>query len=237
MTCTASLGDGQWIFTWTTGQYGRRNRTQCGWVLDGRPNATPETDWVVAHDIFHHEPEDTGTYREEVMTFGAETWMAEPGTSDEDLTDKLGDSWHGVMVLVLENGTRGATGLLLKAPGGELADAIQDHPMGRVWANAYRMALDGVRSTHGELAEPSLWDLLGSHENVVAAVSLMAQGYRLAQGRWPDVDRAREMFAQVEDAAGPANDGDRLDVRIQRGRIQIHKTQAPGVVRGRSPGR
>ena len=211
----------RWEFVWTTGPYGWLGRTESGWVLQGRPNTTPDTGWVVAHDVFHHLPGDVGTYIEEVVTFGAESWLESPATAPEKLQEILTDSWVGVILLVLKNGTRGARGLMLppQAPPAS-------HPLAERWAAAYRNALIEVRSTHADLASTEDWQILASLEMVDRAVACVARGLDAARCRWPDPARARAQFEQVQKAATQAHDGDRLTVSFDGQDLVLDKTLA-----------
>lgn len=212
-----------WVFVWTSMPVGPFKRETEGWLLQGRPNTYPERGWVVAHDVFHHEPGDTGTYAQEVSTFGAELWM-DSQTPLSDLSEKIEDSWTGVMAMVLENGTRGVRGLLLK----ETPDpSLLNHDFAPFFRQAYKGALENVRRDFVEFSEDSAWDMVAAPEMVDRAAALAVDGFDRAAKRWPNVPQAVTWFKQLETMAEKrGKPGEVLTVSVQDGEMRIER-QAP----------
>jgi len=101
---TSSLLDHTWTFEWKTQPSGMFSREQSGWVLHGRSHTSPDTGWLVAPDVFHHLPDDTGTYAEEVATFGAEAWL-DQDMAMATLHRDLVTSWFSVWPKKLSTAT------------------------------------------------------------------------------------------------------------------------------------
>lgn len=214
-----------WIFDWLTQPNGLLGRKETGWVLRGRANNSPATDgWLVAHDVFHHRPDDTGSYRDEVTTFGAETWMDEPYEDPEDLRHSLTDSWLGVCLLTLENGTRGAEGLRVNTP---VDPAALNHPHAKLWRDCMKMALREAQEVLGEYGTPETWEALSSNEHCDRLLSLVAAGYQQAQERWPNREQARVWYGQLSDLAGPGQPGSELHVTWDGERMDMRREDAP----------
>ena len=215
----ASFPDLQWTFDWTTLHVGLFKSPTTGWVLRGRPNAAPEDGWVVAHDVFHHTPDDTGTYAEEVSTFGAEFWFS-VGEPEGRVATKLVDSWHGVMCLTIEQGTKGVAGLRLP-PTPEDEALNLTHPQADFFGSIYRRALEQARSDFHDFAEPALWDRLAADSMADRAIAWALRGLEWARSQWPDPVAAQLWFDAVQKAAGPGSPGEVLAVRIRGGELSL----------------
>jgi hypothetical protein len=202
--------DGEWVFDWTTAAVGMFQREQSGWVMRGRPNASPDTGWVVAHDVFHHRPGDTGTYAEEVMTFGAEAWL-DLDDGPDALGKSLSTSWFSVMALVVENGTRGVEGVVISRPANP--DHLL-HSQAGFFEQVYHRALAEFQEAFGDHEGPEFWDDLAGPQMTERAVSLAVEGFAQAQQRWPDRAQALAAFEALEKMAGEGRPGDVL--RVQR---------------------
>lgn len=146
-----------WTFDWLTQPAGLLLREETGWVLRGRPNTSPADDgWLVAH-VFHHRPDDTGSYSDEVATFGAETWMDEPFKGPDDLQRSLANSWLSVCLMTLEQGTRGAEGLRVKTP---IDPTAMDQPQAGMWLGCMKWPCARPRRSWASMEIPKpgrLW--------------------------------------------------------------------------------
>lgn len=212
------IAEGEWVFDWTTAAVGMFQREQSGWVMRGRPNASPDTGWVVAHDVFHHRPGDTGTYAEEVMTFGAEAWL-DLDDGPQALCKTLSTSWFSVMALVVENGTRGVEGVVLQRPA---QPEHLLHPQFGFFQQVYRQALAEFKEAFGDYEGPEFWDDLAGPDMTDRAASLAVEGFALAQERWPDRAAALAAFDALEKLAGDGRDGDVLTVQRTETGVQAH---------------
>lgn len=210
--------DHTWTFEWKTVPTGFGSKEESGWVLDGRLHTAPDTGWTIAHDVFHHLPGDTGTYAEEITTFGAEVWL-DQGKHGESLQRDLATSWFSVMALTIEHGTRGVEGLLLhRHPA---AEAFLRSPQADFFRQAYRLAIEEARDCFGSFAEPSVWNELKHRSMEDRAVSLAVDGHRQAQLRWPDPGHAQAQFEALSELAGPAELGARLTVEVEQGQLSM----------------
>ena len=199
----------RWRFEWGSQLVGGLIQSEEeGWILCGRPNSTPATGWLVAHDVFHHLPGDTGTYAEEVATFGAQTLFEMPKGEDATFQNTLATSWFSVMALVLENGTRGVDGLFLdNAP-----TLSMDHPLSGLWRDAYRLAVREVRDVFGQWAEDETWNALMDPKMEDQAVAWAAYGFEQSKLRWPQIEQARGNFWKIEAMARTGAAGSRLNI-------------------------
>ncbi len=202
----------EWTFVWDTQCVGLFSREQSGWILQGRKNASPDTGWIIAHDVFHHRPDDTGSYTDEICSFGGQTWLEtlECEADPEAFSKSLADSLIGVMGLVIENGSCGAEGLLLK----EIKSA-NEHPMAHIWHQAYQIAIIDAKDEMFPFGEKEVWEKLDSAVMADRAVAYMAKGYEAAKLRWPDAQWAREQFTKVQLLATNGIQGERLIITIQ----------------------
>lgn len=205
----------QWVFEWKTVPVGLFQHLESGWVLEGRPNASPGTGWIVAHDVFHHLPTDRGSYAEEVASLGAQTWFdwEPPNGPIGGLEQSLSDSWFGVMGLVIENGTRGVSGLLLENPAGSRAEDFAREPLALLWRQAYLQAVRLARLELGEYTSAEEWEALISDPMVERAVGVVRSGFEQASRRWPNRVRAKGDFACLEQLATPGQEGDRITIK------------------------
>lgn len=212
-----------WTFDWLTQPAGLLLREETGWVLRGRPNTSPADDgWLVAHDVFHHRPDDTGSYSDEVATFGAETWLDEPFKDPDDLQRSLTNSWLSVCLMTLEQGTRGAEGLRVKT---RIDPTALGHPQAGMWRGCMKMALREAQEVLGEYGDPETWAALSSDEHCDRLLSLVAGGYRQAAERWPDRAQAREWFTQLAELSGPGEPGAQLHVTWDGRRMDMRREE------------
>lgn len=229
------LYDHTWTFEWKTQPAGSWEREESGWVLDGRLHTSPDTGWIIAHDVFHHLPGDTGTYAEEITTFGAELWL-DPRQDEQALQRDLATSWFSVMALTIENGSRGVEGLrLTRHPASE---GFLRGPQADFLRTVYRMALQEARDTFGSFAEPSVWNELQNQGMEDRAVSRAMDGHRQARLRWPDPSQAQAQFEALSTLAGPAQPGARLVVAVTEGHLHMSREDpqpAPGRAKGPRP--
>ncbi len=225
--------DHVWNFEWQTQPAGALNREESGWVLDGRLHTSPDTGWVIAHDVFHHLPGDTGTYAEEITTFGAELWLDQDQPL-EATQHALVTSWFSVMALTIENGSRGVEGLLLHRhrPSKDFLEGSRADFLRRV----YRQALEEAQETFGDFADPSVWNELRDRSMEDRAVSLAVEGYWQAQLRWPQPTQAQAQFKALSELAGPAEAGARLRVEVTNGVVSmVREDPKIGVKHKRGP--
>ena len=222
-----------WTFDWLTQPVGLFNKLESGWVLRGRPHGTPDTGWIVAHDVFHHRPEDRGTYADEATTFGAETWFEEESETPEAISDALAASWVGVCMLVLENGSRGAKGLVLKTP---IEEAALAHPLAYLWRQSYVEAIRESEAVFKHAGDDETWALLKSPDQVNRAISVAWRGYENAQQRWPDRPQAIAWFKELSALASEAEVGATIEVHWDGETLRMARQDAIAPTTRRAPG-
>lgn len=200
-----------WTFEWVK-EHSRdfKNELLEGWRITTRPHQTPSQDsYLVAHDVFHHHPNDRGTYADEVFSFGVELYMESAKKSFEEQRSDLQSAWFSVMALTIDMGTKGLEGILLsdKHPQLELTEFEEQ------FKKMYTDSIDELKLDFYAYGDYDLWQRLVSRPQINKAASKMAQGFRWAQETYPDPQRFLAMFNQVRKASEQAgNIGDQFTV-------------------------
>lgn len=210
-----------WIFEWvkeTTRDFS--SEILEGWRITTRPHQTPAQDsYVVAHDVFHHHPNDQGTYADEVFSFGAELHMETAHKTFEEQQSSLQSAWFSVMALTIDQGSKGLGGLLLsdKHPQLELREFEQQ------FKKLYTDSIQELKLDFYAHRDYETWDRLLSRPQINKAASKMAQGYRWAQEHYPDPKSFLQMFNQVRKASEQrGNVGDQFTVTQHGNKVQIN---------------
>ena len=215
-----------WTFEWVK-EASRDLRSEMleGWRIVTRPHQTPAQDsYLVAHDVFHHHPEDRGTYADEVFSFGAELHMETAHETFEQQQSSLQGAWFSVMALTIDQGTKGLEGLLLsdKHPQLELC-AFEEQ-----FKKLYIDSIQELKLDFYAYGDYETWERLLSRPQINKAASKMAQGYRWAQEHYPDPAQFLRMFNQVRKASEQrGNVGDRFTVEQNGNQITITHSHPP----------
>jgi hypothetical protein len=170
---------------------------------------TPASDALVAHDVYHHLPGDTGTFAEEVATFGAEYYINFEKSQLQELAppglNALRRGAIAVVANIAEYAKDPAKVFQMPTTRRRRLSTEAEAVFREVAEVAYGEALaalptkesleDGDFDTvaHGK-DEPEL----DERTFVNSFVSLMRQGYRQAQRRFPDQLRVRSSMASFE---------------------------------------
>lgn len=190
-----------------------------GWRITTRPHQTPAQDsYVVAHDVFHHHPNDKGTYADEVFSFGAELHMETACKTFEQQQSSLQSAWFSVMALTIDQGTKGLDGLLLsdKHPQLELSEFEEQ------FKKLYIDSIQELKLDFYAYGDYETWERLLSRPQINKAASKMAQGYRWAQEHYPNPHEFSRMFNHVRKASEQrGNVGDQFTVTQYGNNVQI----------------
>lgn len=191
----------KWIFEWVkepSRELLGRNEMLEGWRIVTRPHQTPAQDsYLIAHDVFHHHPDDRGTYADEVFSFGAEMYMESETETFEQQASRLQGSWFSVMALTVDQGSRGLAGLLL-------SEKHPDLDLSPLEEGFKKLYIDSVRELKLDFyayGDYEIWDRLLSRPQINRAASKMAQGYRWAEKQYPDPHNFLKLFNQVRKAS------------------------------------
>lgn len=189
-----------WVFEWViepSRDITEKNKTLEGWRITTRPHQTPAQDsYLIAHDVFHHHPDDKGTYADEVFSLGAEAYMNGAEKTFEQQRSSLQSSWFSIMALTLDQGSKWLSGLILsnKHPVLELTE--QEEAFKKIYIESIQeLKLDFYVNDDYEI-----WDRLLSGPQINKAASKMASGHRWAQKTYPDPQHALKLFNQVRQA-------------------------------------
>ncbi len=156
--------------------------------------------WLAAHDVFHHLPDDAGSVAEEMMTFGAELWLEYPsqgldGINYGSLEGVLAESYHGGRSL--EKYVLPQVHLPFRAPGAAIMERFRAVTELGVAGAAERFDARFGEGCRRSLPEEELRRFT-CDENQARCVRWMALGYRVAQRRFPDPEKGRELFGTLK---------------------------------------
>jgi hypothetical protein len=183
-------------------------RGEC-WQPIGLRWQTPASDALVAHDVYHHLPGDTGTFAEEVATFGAEYYINfENSHLQETAPPGLNALRRGAIAVVANVAEYAkdpakvfrmpATRQRRLAPEAEavfreVAEVAYGEALAALSAKETPEESDFEASAHAE-------DDVELDERVFvnSFVNLMRHGYRQAHRRFPDQLRVRSAMASFE---------------------------------------
>lgn len=150
--------------------------------------ADPGHSWMVAHDVLHHLPTDEGTVEQEIATFGAESWstcsQVLEGNARSQYEEFIADNpGHLVLAPAPFCVWNRKTKQFLESFRTELPVILEEA------AEAFGRKFEGA-----EVAE---------QENVQRHQNWLAYGYQMAQSRFPNKAKARQLFTHLERALQP----------------------------------
>ena len=178
------------------------------WKPIGSSWQTPASGELVAHDVYHHLPGDTGTFAEEAATFGAEYYINfEDSPLQQTALPGLNALQRGA-IAVVANGAKSAKNL-------SQAFSMPTNRRKPLSAEAEEVFAHVAHAAYEELAYafelrmcPA--DIEGEEEAevtevcpeevvfVTSFVNLMRHGYRQARRRFPDQLRVRSAMDNLE---------------------------------------
>jgi hypothetical protein len=179
------------------------------WKPVGIKWQTPATDALVAHDVYHHLPGDTGTFAEEVTTFGAEYYINfEHSNLQEIVPPGLNALRRGAIAVVAnvaEYAKDPAKVFHMPITRRRRLSPEAEGVFAEVAEVAYGEAFaalsgrEGLEDADLEAGEQEKADVeLDERTFVDSFVNLMRLGYRQARRRFPDQLRVRAAMASFE---------------------------------------
>lgn len=162
--------------------------------------------WLVAHDIYHHEPGDKGTLAEELATLGAEYYFEHEDPDYRPLEveelpppgfNSLTRSAAGVLGLALENENLTEKDFLLGHSG---TTALDNAIAEAIFRAAAESAREEVAYLCGDSASPEWAEVLQEYNQLENVASWIRLGYLNAKARFSDQARARQAFHSACDA-------------------------------------
>lgn len=167
----------------------------------------PGDGWLTAHDLYHHEPNDQGSFAEELMSFGVQHWLEAMGTEgglDQWDASSFSEGLEYVLNVSLSH---------LDLPPAPDLNATAIHPvMLDVWKEGLAVGLQDFlegcedssslspvhRARVRQLQErPELLDPVRAPDYSERAMGWIAEGWRRAQHRYPDPGRIQVEFDQL----------------------------------------
>jgi len=173
-----------------------------GWLPLGDTWRTIACNWLMAHDLYHHEPDDRGELCEELATLGAEYYVCEepldpPGhrLSDEDSLPPPGmncltRSAAGIVGMLWEAGTADPQQFVF-----EFADCapLPTTDAERIFEAVERSAICQLEEMLDGISDDEDWaGALREFSRPGLIASWIRKGYRSAAARFPDQARVRE---------------------------------------------
>lgn len=169
-----------------------------GWQMQGTSWHAPGDGWLVAHDLYHHEPDDRGTFAEELMSFGVQEWLESAGQSPLARQRARIDFENAVCYVLMES--KGKLDLPAPPPWPDaLGDAVR-----RYWEEAYAGGVDSLVMVQQQRLSDPAWAPVEAPDHVSRAVGWMAEGWRRAQQRYPSPERTQAAFEHLEHAMNAA---------------------------------
>lgn len=197
---------------------------------------TAASEWLVAHDLFHHQAEDCGTLGQELASLGAEYFICYQGKAllpefggpaDSVCTPgevALVNSAAGIVGMVFENCCDMPAGFHLSRPA--LASSAQSLIAPEALA-VFAKAAESAASMMEELSPAIAPGTPG------VVLDWVMSGYLWAQETYPDQAAAHagfeSMISELHQVRAIAKPGDILQVKREgdRGRLRI---ESPGLV-------
>lgn len=194
------------------------------WWLVGAPrNWRAGDNWLVAHDLFHHEPGDKGTLAEEVMSFGTELWLEYCISGHYALSSS---TLSGTLLESFEEGpltTKKLKALLLPCPEKTLAHArlSTGRQAGDETVEYFRKCVEAV--TDDMVAHLrqfprclGLCEELSTEQQMARLAGWLEVGLLRASLRYPDPCQARRYFMWLQDLVSLVREGETLRLEMSQ---------------------
>lgn len=181
---------------------------ECWLPLEGNWR-TAACNWLVAHDLYHHEPNDKGSLAEELASLGAEYYVCHedravsfiPEEGEPELPppglNALARSAAGIIGISMESEHLGAEDFALEPSGiAPLDDKVAEY--------VFRAAAESAAAELNHLAAdndlPEWAPVREAFEQPEVVASWIRLGYVNAQRRFPEQLRVRQAFEAASKA-------------------------------------
>lgn len=156
--------------------------------------------WLMAHDLVHHAPTDTGRIEQELCTFGVELWLEEPRRLPENCID-----WSQVAGAIAEGyrGSRRLTHFVVPPAPAASAQlppgyrALFESWVEQGFADAASAIEQRYAAAHARPLFQRELDRFVGEDNQARAVDWIAYGYLSAPARYPDREQAKLVFDRL----------------------------------------
>lgn len=176
------------------------------WQVQGSTWSTLAGPWLIAHDLFHHAPGDTGSVAEELATIGSELYISH---EDDTMASLPPDAWvegtsFAAALIALSNSSNAIVGMpfdegiahpkLYQLPVFPESQPLPDS-LEHVLDRCARSAVDGL----GEIVMTDEgWVATRASFTVPKVVALMRHGYHQARARFPDRAAVQAAFTAAK---------------------------------------
>jgi hypothetical protein len=171
------------------------------WKPLGSTWQTAASEAVVAHDVYHHMPGDTGTLAEEMATFGAEYYVNYEHSGERRAIPLLELGAVAVATEAATTARQPDRACVLTSPLRRPLDTNAEEAFSCVAQAAFfqlEAALEVRREDELARGMVSAIPEIRGKTFVASAVNLMRFGYRQARRRFPDQQRVRTAMSNLE---------------------------------------
>lgn len=172
-----------------------------GLILAGASSwATPGDRWLVAHDIFHHHPDDDGSFACEAMSFGAQCWI-------EHHTDELRlgidpTSLCAILEQVAERNPDAVRDTLILTADPPAHPKPKPRFLERFQRLVEEAVVESTFAREFKNVDDATCGQLCDGPNVARIADWMSYGFHRAQARFPDPEATRALFDGLSRALG-----------------------------------
>lgn len=190
-----------WKFVWDQDkEMSLSEKAITGWKMS-RANTEPTLEaWIMAHDVLHHAPEDTGTFEEEIRSFGAELWFTEkfiPSATLENVFSILEKTaeYFPLNKLILKDSFSPFI------PRNQEEATIYQESIEMIGSDLNVFTEDRISSYDQE--DQAVLKQINSPENIEKYAQTVILGYRKAEERWPNKEHAVSVFQSLVESFKP----------------------------------
>lgn len=166
--------------------------------------ATPGDCWLVAHDIFHHHPDDDGSFACEAMSFGAQCWI-EHHTDDLRLgidPTSLCAILEQVASQAAERGLPTVRDTLILTADPPAHPKPDPRFLERFQKLVEEAVVESSFAREFKNVDDATCAAICDGPNVAKIVEWMSYGFHRAQARFPDPQATRLLFDGLSRALG-----------------------------------
>lgn len=171
------------------------------WLPTDESWRTACSSWIVAHDLYHHRPADTGSLAEELASLGAEYYICHEGSGISEIEsggvlpppghNALTRNAAGIIGLAIESGNVGFDELALKPSGAALTDCTRAESVFRAAAES---AIAEMHYLCPDINSPEWYAVKTAFSQPEVVASWIRLGYSTTKSRFPDQQRVRRAF-------------------------------------------
>ena len=185
----------KWVFVWGDDKEMSFSESKVtGWKMN-RANTEPVQEcWLMSHDVLHHSPDDTGTFEEEIKSFGAEMWFMERFVPESTLENVYSILEKTIEYFPIDK-------LILPVnpsfvpPQNDQEKQLYEEAFSFLQKDLFYFA----EGKEGFSDNPDAIPTLKSSITAQAYAQRIVDGFRGASQRWPDKEQAIQVFNELNE--------------------------------------